>query len=434
MRQLFGWGRLPRLDIATLLLSLTVAILTFAGTPAEARYAGIIIDADNGQVLYARNADQRLYPASLTKIMTLYMVFEAIERGELRFDQRLKVSARAEGQAPTKLGLKRGSTIRVEDAVLALVTKSANDAATVLAEALAPTEAAFAIAMTERARKLGMRRTSFRNATGLPNRHQRSTARDMATLAVAMLRDFPQHYHYFSQRSFTYAGRTYDNHNGLLGNYEGTDGIKTGYIRASGFNLVASVRRGERRLIGVVFGGRTPKSRDAQMKKLFDRSFAMIDIDTPVGVPLPRAKPTVRTAAVEAEPVVVASAGRPVRAAVVALHGKPAEVGPAALRAPAPLPQEKGAANWGIQLGAYQDLLNARTRLHQAVGLLPQVLHSREFMIEPTRTGNQLLYRARLGGFQVEDASQACQRLVDIGVSCWIVTPDGDITRDPLRS
>lgn len=245
-----------------------------AGPAAAARYASIVVEAESGAILYSRNADHQRYPASLVKMMTLYLTFESLEGGRLSLDQALTVSKRAAGQTPSKLGLKHGSTITVEDAILAVVTKSANDAATVLAEALGETEVQFAARMTERAKSLGMVRTRFTNATGLPNRRQRTTARDMATLAFVLLDDFPQYYHYFATPEFSYKERTYENHNQMLESYAGTDGIKTGYIRASGFNLVASVQRGGRRLIGVVFGGRSARSRDSHLRDLLDKAFA----------------------------------------------------------------------------------------------------------------------------------------------------------------
>ena len=249
-----------------------VAVATLV-SPAAAKYAAIVIDSDTGRVLHSVNADTRNFPASLTKMMTLYMVFEALEDGRLTMDQELRVSRRAAGQTPSRLGLKAGSHITVRDAIGALVVKSANDTATVVAEAIGETEIQFALMMTERARKLGMRSTTFRNASGLPNRGQLSTARDMSVLAMALLNDFPQHYGIFSAPKFKYGGRTYKSHNNLLASYTGTDGIKTGYTRASGFNLVASVERDGKRLVGVVFGGRTAKSRDAQMKKILNNSF-----------------------------------------------------------------------------------------------------------------------------------------------------------------
>ncbi|HIP77618.1 MAG TPA: D-alanyl-D-alanine carboxypeptidase, partial [Kiloniellaceae bacterium] len=213
-------------------LLVTVVFAGLSSESAQARYASIVVDADTGQVLHAVNADTRNYPASLTKMMTLYMVFDALENGKLRLDQQLPVSKRAAGMPPSKIGLKRGETISVRNAILALVTKSANDVAVVVAEALAGKETTFAQVMTKRARSLGMSRTTFRNASGLPNRGQKSTARDMSRLAKALMSDFPQHYHFFAVSKFSYKGRTYRSHNKLLRSYKGTDGIKTGYIRA----------------------------------------------------------------------------------------------------------------------------------------------------------------------------------------------------------
>ena len=258
-----------------LALGVLVALLSLLATPAGAnpRYAGLVIDAVSGEVFYEENADRRLFPASLTKMMTLYMTFQALEDGRLRLNGRLTVSARAASQPPSRLGLPVGATLTVEDAIYALVTKSANDIATVLAEAIGGSEPRFAQAMTEQARRLGMTRTTFRNASGLPNGEQRSTAWDMARLAQALMRDFPQYYHYFATERWAFRGNVYRNHNRLLGAYAGVDGLKTGYIRASGFNLALSATRGELRVIAVVFGGRTAQSRNAHMVSLLDRVF-----------------------------------------------------------------------------------------------------------------------------------------------------------------
>ncbi|MEO0392318.1 MAG: D-alanyl-D-alanine carboxypeptidase family protein [Pseudomonadota bacterium] len=254
-----------------------VVALSFTVTPdvqANPRYASIVVDAYTGEVLSSDRADKQLYPASLTKIMTLFMVFEALERKEIKLTDPLPVSRRAAGMPPSKLHLRQGSTIKVEDAIMALVTKSANDVAVVVAEALGGTEIQFARKMTDRARQLGMSRTTFRNASGLPNRYQKSTARDMATLGRVLISRFPDYYTYFGSRRFSHNGRTYRNHNKLLGSYNGTDGIKTGYINASGFNLVASAQRDGRRIIGVVYGGRTSARRNNHMVNLLDRGFA----------------------------------------------------------------------------------------------------------------------------------------------------------------
>ena len=252
------------------------AFMALAGVsvPAHAaKYAAIVIEEDSGRVLFARNADKLRYPASLTKIMTLYLLFEDISAGRLTLKSRIPVSKVAAGRSPSKLYLKPGQSISAEQAIYALVTKSANDVATAVAEKLAGTERAFAKRMTRKARALGMSRTTFRNASGLPHSKQLSTARDMARLAIAMRRDFPQYFKYFSTKSFNWKGRKFGNHNKLLSKFDGTDGIKTGYINASGFNLVATVTRKNVRLIGVVFGGKTSRSRDAHMMDILERQF-----------------------------------------------------------------------------------------------------------------------------------------------------------------
>jgi len=231
-------------------------------------FASIIVDGNSGATLSASNPDALRHPASLTKIMTLYLLFERLEAGKLTLDSEMEVSEHASIQAPTKLGLRPGQTLRVEDAIKALVTRSANDAAVVIAETIGEDEDSFAKLMTKKARALGMSRTVYRNASGLPNDDQVTTARDQATLGRAIQDRFPRYYRYFATNVFVYKGHAIRNHNRLLGSVEGVDGIKTGYTRASGFNLVSSMRRGNRHLIGVVLGGRSGGSRDATMRSL----------------------------------------------------------------------------------------------------------------------------------------------------------------------
>ncbi len=249
------------------------AVVALASGPAEAnpKYAGYVYDANAGKVLYEQNADEKRYPASLTKIMTCYIIFEELAAGRLTFGTQMSVSTYAAGRPPSKIGFKPGATIEVRDAIKALVTKSANDVAVVAAEHIAGSETAFAKRMTATARRLGMNNTTFRNANGLPDDAQFTTAHDMATLGLAIQRDFPQYYGVFQTRVFEYGKRRYGNHNKLLGRVEGVDGIKTGYIRASGFNLVTSVRRDGRHLVAVVMGGNSGASRDAHMKELVER-------------------------------------------------------------------------------------------------------------------------------------------------------------------
>jgi D-alanyl-D-alanine carboxypeptidase len=231
-------------------------------------YAAIVVDARNGAVLHAANPDAKRFPASLTKVMTLYLLFERLEAGKISLDTQMPVSEEASMQAPTKLGLKPGDTLKVEDAIKGLVTKSANDASVVVAEALAGDEDEFARMMTRKARALGMRNTTYKNANGLPNEDQITTARDQALLGIAIQERFPKYYRYFSLASFVYRGHSIRNHNRLLGQVEGVDGIKTGFTRDSGFNLLSSVKRGPRQIVAVVLGGRSAASRDARMRSL----------------------------------------------------------------------------------------------------------------------------------------------------------------------
>ena len=305
-----------------------------SGAAFDSRYAAIVVDANSGDVLHAAAADSRRHPASLTKIMTLYLLFERIEAGKLKLSSPLEVSEEAAAQSPSKLGLRAGQNIIVEDAIKALVTKSANDVAVVIAEALADSEEDFAKLMTRKARALGMTRTVYKNASGLPDEDQVTTARDQTLLALAIQERFPRYYRYFSTARFLYRGHWMRNHNRLLGNVEGLDGIKTGYTRASGFNLVTSVRRGKRQIIAVVLGGRTGAQRDARMRKLIEGHIDEASVN--------RTAPKV--AERETEPqarIQVASAGAslPLKKEVApAAPALAAPVSPSAAPAPAPQP------------------------------------------------------------------------------------------------
>ena len=298
------------------------------------RYADIVVDANTGDVLDSTNPDAQRHPASLTKIMTLYLLFERLEAGKIRLDSQMEVSAHASVQSPTKLGLRPGQTLMVEDAIKALVTKSANDAAVVIAEALAGSEDQFAILMTRKARALRMTRTVYKNASGLPNSDQVTTARDQALLGLAVQDRFPRYYRYFATESFAYRGVRMSNHNRLLGRVEGVTGIKTGYTNASGFNLVSAVERGDRRLVAVVLGGTSGGARDAKMRSLIEQKISLASVKrtapkivevadagdafpTPIGSPAPAAQSiSVPQAAPAAQaPVAQAPVERPVRIA-----------------------------------------------------------------------------------------------------------------------
>jgi len=368
----------------------TIVLASFAvvtAHPAAAKYASLVLDVESGRVLHQINADTRNYPASLTKMMTLYLVFEALEDGRLSLDQPMAVSQRAARQPASKLALRRGQTITVENAILALVTKSANDVATVVAEWLSGTERNFALTMTATARELGMERTTFRNASGLPNRGQLSTARDMATLARALLTDFPQYYHYFGVRSFRYSGLRHRNHNKLLGRYDGLDGIKTGYIRASGFNLVASAVRDGRRLIGVVFGGRSPSHRNGHMANLLNKGFAALNPD-----------------------VRVAEA-------------------PAASSAPTRTAQFDPKSSWGIQVGAFRAAKPARAAAEAAAGRVPTLLEDGFITVVRTQKGNRKpYYLARVHNISRKEAYRACWILKRAKSRCMELRVTGPLT------
>ncbi|HWJ76245.1 MAG TPA: SPOR domain-containing protein [Kaistia sp.] len=246
-------------------------VATTSVVAVAAPKSAIVVDGKTGKVLYQSDPDGLRHPASLTKMMTLYILFSELESGKINLNTRLKVSTYASQQAPTKLGLRPGSTIAVRDAMLGLITRSANDAAVVIAENLGGSESAFAKRMTATARSLGMSRTTFLNANGLPNPNQWTTARDMVTLGRALQQRYPTYYRYFSTRSFVYNGKTIGNHNRLLGKVEGVDGIKTGYTNASGFNIVSSVKRDDRYIVASVMGGGSAASRDKQMVGMIDR-------------------------------------------------------------------------------------------------------------------------------------------------------------------
>lgn len=243
-------------------------------------YSALVVDADSGRVLYEKNAEDTRYPASLTKMMTLYLTFEALKRGDLDIDQKLPVSEKAASQPQTNIALEEGDRLPLRTAIESVVVRSANDSAMVLGEALGRTEFNFALMMTQKARELGMKNTVFRNPNGLPDPKQHTTAMDMARLGIALRRDFPEYYHYFKLTSFEYNGITYPGHNHVMERYEGVDGIKTGYIRASGYNLVTSAERDGHRIVAVIMGGSTVASRDNQMISLLDRTFDQLEHGT----------------------------------------------------------------------------------------------------------------------------------------------------------
>jgi len=386
--------RSPSRALALLLPLLLIALMLPAA--AQAKYASLVLDAETGRVLHEVNADTRNYPASLTKMMTLYLTFEAVESGRWHWKGALKVSARAARQPPSKLGLRAGQTITVETAVMALITKSANDVGSTIAHNYSGGERAFAKVMTAKAKKLGMSRTVFRNSSGLPHSRQKSTARDMVKLARALLRDYPTYYRHFSAREFRYKGKRFKNHNNLLKTYHGADGVKTGYIRASGFNLVASAVRDGRRVIGVVFGGRSVKSRDRHMAKLLNKGFARID---PALAKAPEAK-------FKTKPKQVAKR-------------KPKRKGPALHKVKGFTPSGQGTGTWGVQVGAYRQHKPAYNMAKKAVAMAPTYLKDGWIKVAPLKKGKRRpLYRGRILGLTRKQAYLACKVLERKRVNC----------------
>jgi D-alanyl-D-alanine carboxypeptidase len=441
------------------LLFLIGIALSLGSAPAAAnpKYAGIVIDAKTGKTLYANDADELRYPASLTKMMTLYLVFEALERGAIKLDTRIKFSANAAKEPPTKLGVGAGRSVTVEQIIYSLVTKSANDASTAIAEHLGGSEAKFASMMTAKARSLGMSRTTFRNAHGLPNSKQTTTARDMATLGIALREHFPRQYKYFSTRSFTFGKTRMGNHNRLLGVVRGVDGIKTGYTRASGFNLVSSVVDRDRSIVAVVMGGRTGASRNAQMKDLIARylpkastrgkgnliargattnmAVAVASLELPKVGPVPsqRHEGNQRLAFAYAAPTPEPVVGR--KALVSSLIAQKVAIPTPAPAVVPPMPVQVATNEavdpvttastaprdgWVIQIGAMPDRNAAVALLAQAQGAGGNTLSGTEPFTMAYAKGNEQLYRARFGGFEGQAAAtRACTTLKKKGYACW---------------
>ena len=430
-------------------LSLAPAIAQVKG-----RSAVLVVDGNTGRVLHERSADELRFPASLVKLMTLYMLFEQIELGRMSYKTKIRFSAHAVAQSPSKLDVDEGAEIEALDAIKALVTKSANDVAVAIAEHIAGSEERFAQMMTQKARQLGMKSTMFRNASGLPEPGQVTTAREMILLALRLQDDYARHYPLFSTRYFTFNGETYRNHNTLLFRYPGLDGMKTGYIRASGFNLVASAKQGKKHVVAVVFGGATAVRRNAAMQTYLNAGFVKasnVRTRQPtvalVGkskaapeivstAPQPAARPQVHEQASNIEVARV----RPVRvpdaqfknappASIEALLDRTTSPAPTPPAAEATPPVRQVAASvtgaYQIQIGAFQSqseaerrLTTARARAGAALGKCTPVTHE-------IKQGDKILYRARYAGFaSQEPALAACSALKRLSIDCLVLRAD----------
>ncbi len=407
-----------------------------ANPGVSAKDAYLIVDATSGRELASDRADELRHPASVTKLMTIYLTFSALDSGRLSLGDGLPVSVNALNAPPTKMGMTPGGTVNVRDATMALITRSANDAAVLLAEGLAGSEEAFARLMTQKARQLGMSSTVFRNASGLPNSEQVTTARDLAKLANALLRDYPHYYAIFSVQSYPYRGRTLENHNRMLGNYEGADGLKTGYTNASGFNLVMSAVRDNRRLIGVVMGGTSAAQRDRTMAALMDRGFTLASAMQLSPWTSIRKPASARYTAAQFDPG--ASFAEAYRPPAAAQPGQQQQVSPkyAGFVAPAPAKPATTAAfaaapaaappvasdtpalgSWVIQVGSFSDPQAAQAALERATAALPNA-RSASAIVDEVQMANRVFHRARLINLSQEQAVEGCKRLEKRKVYC----------------
>ena len=432
----------PR-SIAAGVLALAIGLSAPAAN-ANSRYAAIVVDANTGKTLHASSADSRRFPASLTKMMTLYMTFEALKAGKITKKTMIPFSAQASAMPPTKIGVKAGKSITVETAIYALVTKSANDAATALGEYFAGSEPAFARMMTAKARRLGMNSTVFRNASGLPDSGQFTTARDMATLGLALREHFPQYYSYFSTRSFTYGRQRMANHNRLLGRVKGVDGIKTGYTRASGFNLVSSVSDGNRRIVAVVMGGTSGASRDQQMIKLIREylpdastrgkggpliaSAGNSPVTSLAEAILPKRKaPTPDPRPDDLDDVVAAIEDvAPIARPRTKLAQELVEQAFAEPEPKVELDEVRTASvepsGWAVQVASSPSKAEAQSVLGKTSAQVPSVLSASAGYTVEYRKGGVTYHRARFGGFASKTAAwNACDALKKKKIACYAV-------------
>ena len=382
-------------------------------TAGEPKYTAIVMDARSGEVLYTKRADSLRYPASITKIMTLYLTFEALAAGRLHPHDLLVVSPHAAAQAPTKLGLRAGESIAVDDAMHAVAVKSANDMAVALAERLGGTESRFAAMMTLKAQQLGMTNSQFVNANGLPDSRQISTARDIAILSRAVLRDYPQYYGFFSQEQFTFRGQTMTNHNGLLGHMPGVDGLKTGFTNAAGFNLAASAMRNGHRLIAVVMGGSSGAVRNANVEGLLltgfdvlqrrdrgERILATQDLFEPV--------PATQYAANGRANLEQGDGADPIDIVLTHANAHPGPVSIAAAKATVPT------HGWWVQVGEFRSRGAARIQVETLSRRFAGVFEAAEGAVD----GGRRAYRARFLGLTETAAKEACSTVKSRGIPC----------------
>lgn len=388
---------------------------------ANASVSSIMIDAANGEVMYEMNADERRYPASLTKLMTLYITFNALENNHIKLTDKLKVSRTAAGRSPSKLGVRAGETITVKDAIMAVIVKSANDCATVLAEHFAPTEADFAVLMTNTAHKLGMNHTTFKNASGLPNKQQKTSARDMAILAMAVYHHFPQYYKWFSAKSFQYKGRTIGGHNYILKTFAGADGMKTGYTAASGYNIITSAKRSGKRVIAVTMGHNSVGERDKKVSKMMDRGLVHMqkgDVDVATltneidGKGVIKAK-TTRVAAVQKK--------TPAKAQNVRLAKAQNKTAVKTTQ----IASAVSNGRYAVQVGSFSDYQRARNYALTVKNKLAKKYAVHDIKVEKVQADSKTVYRSKVIGLARNDANTICRNMKRSNQACLVTADSG---------
>ena len=389
-------------------LSITTPNKSFAST------SSIIIDAESGDILSSSNADELRYPASLTKVMTLYITFDALNKGIIKLDDDLKVSRHAANMAPSKLGLRAGQTVKVKTCIEALIVKSANDCATVLAENLGYSEKNFAQTMTQVAKELGMKNTTFRNANGLPNKAQKTTARDMALLGAAMYHHFPQYYKLFSLKKFTYKGKTIYTHNNILKTFEGADGMKTGFTNAAGFNIITSAQRDGHRVIAVTMGHNTAKERDRHISKMMDKGLKRLALNDSIKSSNMYANLEEKKVISETNETQTASVENKNTQKDWSLESNTQEA------------SQTSQAQWGIQIGAFSNYSKARSYALKIKQESAQKLAQNPIDIEPVSNGSAIIYRSKIIGMEKSAADKACQNLKRKNKSCIVVSVKQD--------
>ncbi len=394
------------------LMMLTMASSALFSHPAYAasKYAAIVVDGKTGKVLHANSADAPRFPASLTKIMTLYVLFDYMKKKRLTVNTKFYVTPHAASRPPTKMGVRAGKYVKVKDLIGALVTKSANDGAVVVAENLAGSVPKFARLMTKTARKMGMSRTTFKNPSGLPNWAQKTTARDMAILSVRIMNDFPKLSKAFKMRSYTYKRKRFGNHNRLLGRYRGMEGIKTGYTRASGFNLTTSVRRNGKHVIAVVMGGRTGRARNAAMRRLLDRFIPKARSIR--GRRMPQMFAGVRMH--KAHPTRMAAAPAPRKKARASTVGTPSTGWQARS-------SKRRTGAYDVQIGAFTDPQEAKIRIRATKNRAQDLLKGHKAYTMKANVHSTIYYRARFANFSRKTAKRTCSRLKSRGITCVIM-------------